>query len=108
MTIEQIAMFLAFIVSLIGSIEYISVRINKCLKKVIKSELEEINSKLKELELNSDKNFLVRFLCDVEQGNVIFEVEIERFYETYERYHSLGGNSYIDYQFDKLKKEGKL
>lgn len=114
-TIGQIAIAFAFLVGLIGSIEYLSVRLKKWLKMALKDEIEPIHNRLdtlenqnKNLELSTDKNFLVRFLSDIEQGNTIDEIETERFYETYERYHALGGNSYIDHKYEKLKKEGKI
>lgn len=107
-TIGQVATILAFLVALIGSIEYLCVRIKKWLKRALKDEIEPLKSRINDLELTSDKNFLVRFLSDVEQESAIDEIEWERFYETYERYHDLGGNSYIDHKVEKLKKEGKI
>lgn len=103
-TIGQIAIALSFLVGLIISVETISLRLNKKIEKI----LEPINKKIDNLELTTDKNFLVRFLSDVEQNTIIDEIEWERFYETYKRYHDLGGNSYIDHKVEKLKKEGKL
>ena len=114
-TIEEVGVFLAFLVSLIGSVEFLCVKFRKNIEVIIKSQLEEVSNRLdklenqnKELELNADKNFLVRFLSDVEQESVIDDIEEERFYETYKRYHDLGGNSYIDHKVSKLKEEGKL
>lgn len=66
--------------------------------------IQQINN----VQLYSDKNFLVRFLADIEQGNQIDDVEIERFYEVYKNYKDLGGNSYIQHKVEKLQKEGKL
>lgn len=103
-TLGQIAIAFAFLVGLICSIEFLMLRVNKKITKI----LEPINKKIDNLELTTDKNFLVRFLSDVEQETKIDEIEWERFYETYKRYHDLGGNSYIDHKVDKLKKEGKL
>ncbi len=103
-TLGQIEIALAFLVALIGSIEFISIRFRRKVTKI----LEPIYQKIDNLELITDKNFLVRFLSDVEQGQVIDEIEWERFYETYKRYHDLGGNSYIDHKVEKLKKEGKI
>ena len=60
------------------------------------------------VQLLSDKNFLVRFLADIEQDNKVDEVEKERFYEVYKDYRELGGNSYIAHKVEKLQKEGKL
>ena len=73
-----------------------------------KEQHEETLSKIDDVKLYTDKNFLVRFLADVEQGNKIDEVEKERFYEVYKDYRGLGGNSYIQHKVDKLQKEGKL
>lgn len=95
-------------------------------KKVLDSSLKPFNEKIIEMEkarieqhsetlnkindvqLYTDKNFLVRFLADVEQGNKVDDVEIERFYEVYKDYKDLGGNSYIQHKVEKLQKEGKL
>lgn len=66
--------------------------------------IERINN----VQLYSDKNFLVRFLADIEQNNKVDEVEKERFYEVYRDYKELGGNSYIQHKVEKLQKEGKL
>ena len=104
LTLGQIEIALAFLIALIGSIEFISIRFRRKVTKI----LEPIYQKIDNLELITDKNFLVRFLSDVEQGQVIDEIEWERFYETYKRYHDLGGNSYIDHKVEKLKKEGKI
>lgn len=103
-TLGQIATALAFFLGMIGSVEALSFKLNKKIKNI----LEPMNKKIDNLELNTNKNFLVRFLSDVEQGNVIDETEWERFYETIQRYHLLGGNSYIDHKVEKLKKEGKI
>ena len=73
-----------------------------------KEQHQETLSKIDDVKLYTDKNFLVRFLADVEQGNKIDEVEKERFYEVYKDYKGLGGNSYIQHKVDKLQKEGKL
>ena len=73
-----------------------------------KEQHQETLSKIDDVKLYTDKNFLVRFLADVEQGNKIDEVEKERFYEVYKDYRGLGGNSYIQHKVDKLQKEGKL
>lgn len=103
-TIGQVATVLAFLVGFLGSIKYLLAELNKKIDKTLKPIYEKIDN----LELTTDKNFLVRFLSDVEQNSAIDEIEWERFYETYERYHDLGGNSYIDHKVEKLKKEGKI
>lgn len=103
-TINDVFTFLVFVGSVIGAVKVIKDSLNKSVEKMFKP----INEKIDNLELSSDKNFLVHFLSCVEQKNRVDEVELERFYETYNRYHQLGGNSYIDHKVEKLKKEGKL
>ena len=78
------------------------------MEKDRKDQHNETLQKIDDVKLYTDKNFLVRFLADVEQGNKIDEVEKERFYEVYKDYKGLGGNSYIQHKVDKLQKEGKL
>lgn len=88
-------------------------------KKILDRSLEPFNKRMDEIEKNNiernnalhlqmDKNYLVRFLADVEQGAIIDETEKEHFWFTYDDYHKHNGNSYIDHKVERLKKEGKL
>ena len=114
-TIGQIAIVIAFIVALIKGIEYLynlvkkaaTTWLNACLKP-INDSISTLSNKIDVVDMNATKNFLVRFLSDVEQGSVIDEIEKERFYEEYKHYTDLGGNSYIKDKVKKLKKDGKL
>ena len=114
-TIGQIALIIAFIAALIKGIEYLygllvkaaTKWLNSCLKP-INDSINNLSSKIDVVDMNSCKNYLVRFLADVEQGNVIDEIEKERFYEEYKHYTELGGNSYIKDKVENLKKQGKL
>lgn len=103
-TIGTIATYVAFLVALIGGVEFLLARFNK----LFDNKLKPINTRLNDIELSSDKNFIVRFLADIEEGNHVDDVEKERFYEIYQRYKELGGNSYVSHKVDKLEKEGKL
>lgn len=114
-TLGQISGVIAFLGAFIGAIMYLYSTANKSATKWLKSclkpiedKLEHIDKKTDEIDMSSCKNFLVRFLADVEQGNAIDEIEKERFYETYEHYSAKGGNSYIHDKVEKLKKENKL
>lgn len=114
-TIGAIAAGIATIVGIVKGIEYLCQKISTGATKWLANGLKPTNDKIDNLEkklvnvdLNQCKNFLVRFLADVEEGNPIDEVEKERFYETYVHYKSLGGNSYIHDKVEKLKKAGKL
>lgn len=70
--------------------------------------LERVEKDMENLRVSVCKNYLVRFLADVEQGEKIDEVERARFWENYDLYQSMGGNSYIKEKVDKLKKDGVL
>lgn len=100
-TLGQIAVSLAFIVGLIGSIKYLKKELDESIQK----QFKPLNDKLDNLDLNQCKNFLVRFLADVEHGEKIDEVEIKRAYDVYDHYKDdLHGNSYIGDKWNKLMK----
>lgn len=103
-TIGQITTIIVGVVALISGVEFLLIRFNK----LFDTKLAPINTRLNQIELSSDKNFIVRFLADIEQGNQVDEVEKQRFYEIYQRYRELGGNSYVSHKVEKLQKEGKL
>lgn len=124
--LEQIKNNLGLIASIITSSGVIASAFLYVGKKILDKTLKPFSEKIDKLEearieqhadtikrienvqLHSDKNFLVRFLADIEQGNKIDEVEKERFYEVFNDYKEHGGNSYIQHKVDKLQKEGKL
>ncbi|MGF2526165.1 hypothetical protein ACQUW0_28105, partial [Ralstonia pseudosolanacearum] len=82
--------------------------LQKNLKKTIKIELDPINDNLKQLDISQCKNFLVRFLADVEQGNELDKVETERAYEVYDHYtNDLKQNSYIHKRWHQLMEKEK-
>ena len=102
-TLGQIGAFLTFLVGFIGAIKYLS----NVIKTQLDKALKPINESIKELDISSCKNFLVRFLADVEQGNELDEVEKERVYEIYDHYtNDLKQNSYIHKRWEELM-EGK-
>ena len=85
------------------------------LKKVIKKEIEPLEKAIEELKNTSNnidenqcKNYLVRFLADVERGIDLDGVEIKRACDAYEHYFKdLGKNTYIHEKWEKLMK-GKV
>jgi hypothetical protein len=126
MILEQIKDNLGLIASIItssgvigGALLWVGKKIlNKTLKpfkeqmynmeKARANEHADTIKRIDNVQLLSDKNFLVSFLAKVENGLIIDEVEKERFYEVYKDYTDLGGNSYIKHKVEKLQKEGKL
>lgn len=115
-TISDIQTGLIALVSIISSIFTLYKLFQNSLKKMVvdpfNQRIDEMkennNNRFKDLQLQTDKNYLVRFLADVEEGEKVDETELEHFYYTYDSYHKNGGNSYIDHKVEKLKKEGKL
>lgn len=76
--------------------------------KPLQESVDEMHKRINDIEMDSIKNYLVMVISRIESGEAIAEVEKERFFESYERYRELGGNSYIKEKVDKLKQEGKL
>ena len=76
--------------------------------KPINQKLIELTQDTQQLRLSVCKNYIVRFLADLEQGQEVDEVERQRFYENYDLYISLGGNSYLKDKVERMRKEKKL
>lgn len=110
-TLGQITTFLGIIAGLIGSISAIVLFMQKIFKKALKNELEpivdninNINNNIETLDVGQCKNYLVRYLKDVEQKNKLDEVEVERAYEIYDHYtNDLKQNSYIHKRWEELE-----
>lgn len=95
-----VALIAAFSTLIVGVINLIS---NK--KNVKKEDLFKAIDKV---ELNNCKNYLVQAIAKTENGTELTPVEKERYWENFDTYSSLGGNSYIHSETERLKKEGKL
>ena len=115
LTLGVISGGLVFIVGLISAVKYLQGVLKEYLTALLKDEFSGINQKLDSMDgkldkvdLEACKNFLVRFLADAERGDKITEIEKQRFWEEYEHYTGMGGNSYIHEWVERLKKEGKL
>lgn len=114
-TLGQTATTLAFIATFAGSIVYLKKNITKWIKESLKDDFEAIDKKISALhecvdktDLEKTKNFLVARLADVEKGNDLNPIELQRLYEQFEHYTKHGGNSYIAQEMEKLQKEGKI
>lgn len=115
LTLGQIAIALTFIVGLISSIAYLSKHLKDWIANSLKepfnsinSKIEDMNSRIKTVDIEACKNYLVTFLSDVERGKEINEIERERFFEQYQHYIEGGGNSYIKHKVEQLKEKHKL
>ncbi len=99
LTFEQIGIFLAFLVSFISSVEFLS----KKFKKQVDKTLNPLNESIKQLDISQCKNFLVKFLGDLEKGIYIDKIEMERAHEIYDHYtNDLNQNSYIHKRWKNL------
>lgn len=121
--VMAILAFVAGLVAFIKGVEYLIHKAGAAFKKMVMNALaptnermdilaglvEEVGQQALNADLSSCKNFLVRFLADIEQGRPVDEVETTRFWETYDHYiRDLGQNSYIKEKVGKLKSAGKL
>jgi len=102
-TLGQISNLMVWVIGFGGS----TIAIITAIKKAVASAFKPINSKIDNVDMNSTKNFLVRCIADMERHE-IDQVTKMRFYEQFEHYQKLGGNSYITSEVERLKKEGKL
>lgn len=76
--------------------------------KAIMTRLDVNAEEIKQMQLEQYKNFLTRYLADIERGTELTEIELERFSDIKTRYYNLGGNSYVHRKIDKLEEQGKI
>ena len=107
-TLGQIAEGLGIIVAILGGYGVLYKKISESIESMIGKQLKPVIDTMKELDLETCKNFLVRCIADIERGDKMSETEVERFWEQYEHYTKQGGNSYIKEKVEKLKASGKL
>ena len=67
-----------------------------------------LGAKIDELHMHNCKNFLIRYMSDVERGVAIHEAERERFSEEWDYYTAHDGNSYLKTWYNKLSAKGYL
>ena len=115
-TLLDISVIVLFIVGLIRGVQELKKSIKEFLEKLLADQFKEVNNKLTDmqssitvLDKQACKNFLVRYLADIERGNIIYDSERQRFWEEYDHYiKDLGENSFIKEWVARLKEEGKL
>ena len=115
-TLLDISVIVLFVVGLIRGVQELKKSIKEFLEKLLADQFKEVNNKLTDmqssitvLDKQACKNFLVRYLADIERGNIIYDSERQRFWEEYDHYiKDLGENSFIKEWVARLKEEGKL
>ena len=114
-TVQDIATAIALLVAMVSGVIYLTTQLKKWIEQTLDGKFTELNKRIDDLETKMDrmdmeacKNFLVRFLSDLERGDMVTEVEKKRFWDEYEYYTSRGGNSYIHEWVERLKKKEYL
>ena len=102
-SLGQIATIITFASIFIGAITTLIAFSKSFISKV----LNPINQKIDRLEKVSMKS---RNNIELELIKIILVTQIQKknIYELYDRYKTLGGNSYVHDRWEKLIKEGKL
>lgn len=114
-TIGEVAVAVTFLVGLIGGLGYLRTHLKDWVGHAVKGQLDEIektvnelNKRIETVDAESTKNFLVKMLGDIDRGETLNDVQLERFWEQYEHYRHNGGNSYIKRKVDQFQEDGKL
>lgn len=114
-TLGDISNVLVFIAGILGAGGSIAVFFSKRFGKIMAVQLKPTNDKIDvlqssiaEVDMANCKNYLVQIISILEAGGTVDKVALERFWENYDHYIKLGGNSYIHTAVERLKKESKL
>lgn len=116
LSIGTIVTFIGLLVGLIGGCVALYGYFKKVVEKMLEDQFKAINKRLdsideniKQKEIDACKDFLVRFLSDVERGASVTEMEMQRFSERYNQYIvKYEQNGYIKDKVAKLKEKGLL
>ena len=116
LTLEQVSAGILFIVALYGGVKYLKKEIKDFLDKLLDSKftttnnkIDDIASALRTLDVQTTRNFLVRYLADIERGQYIYDSEKQQFWNEYDHYiKGLKENSFIKKWVERLEEEGKL
>ena len=106
--ITLLSIFIGAITSFIAFSKSFISKILKPLDQKIE-KLEEVSTTNRNnIELELIKMFLVNFINDIEHDTKKSQIQKQNAFELYDRYKSLGGNSYVHDRWEKLIKEGKI
>ena len=95
------------IVALIAGISTLIVGIINLIANKKNVKKEDLFKAIDKVELNNCKNYLVQQISATDRRE-LSQAEKERYWENFDTYSDLGGNSYIHSETERLKKEGKL
>lgn len=77
-------------------------------ERTIKADITKVRNSLSEETLNRCKVDLINVMSRIQNGYELTEEERRILIEEKDQYNKLGGNSYVDDMFERLKKEGKF
>ena len=105
---------IAGLVAFIKGIEYLLGKLSEIASgwllsalKPIDEKLNNLEKKLDSLDLDRCQDYIVGIFGEAERHPLEDSVKM-RLHEDYDRYTTLGGNSYVHSEFDRLKKNGKI
>jgi len=114
-TLGEISLAITFLVGLIGGLGYLKTHLKDWVGQSVRDQfvamdhkIDEINRRLTDVDMENCKNFLVTAISMVEKGGWMDDIESERFWEEYQHYRTIGGNSYIERKVEQLKADGKI
>lgn len=116
-TLGQIGIAVGFLVALIAGVNALKKSIKEWLNSALKENFDRVDKRfdgldkrldglekrLDSVDIENCKNYLVTFLAEAARGEMKDETELQRFWEEYEHYQKLGGNSYIKNKVEELK-----
>ena len=101
--------FLGAIATTLGVIATTIIQTKQANKKEnIEKKLDQIRVALKNEKMDRCKVDLINIMSRVEKGYILNECEKSILHEEKKDYNDLGGDSYVDDFWDRLKEEGKL
>ena len=101
--------FLGIIITTLGVVLTTIIQSHQATKKdKIETLLNGIKIDLKNEKLARCKVDLINVMSRVDKGYILNESERSVLYEEKQDYNLLGGDSYVDDFWDKLRKEGKI
>jgi hypothetical protein len=115
MTISQAATYLSVAAGIIGSIGILYGAVKKLLTGMLKDQTTDISKQISGLSDRVDgmrmdqcKNFIIACISDIEHGQTLTEMQMQRFSECYDYYIAHKGNGYIRGKVKKLQESGKI
>ena len=109
MPTEALATIIVAVITTLGVIATTVIQNKQANKKdSIDAKLSDIKRALESEKLDRCKSDLIVIMSRIQNSYTPTTEETMILYETKKKYNDLGGDSYVDDMFEKLKKEGKL